>query len=332
MFVLKYLFLTLGGVTLFLLGLKSMSENMQQLSGNKMQKVIKTFTKNRVCGVFSGAVSTELMQSSIATNVIVTSFVSSGILSLSSGCAVIMGANIGTTITAQLVSLSGSSGFDMAAIGSLVSFIGFLISFSKDKKLECVGGVMAGFGMLFLGLNVISDSIVFFKDFNAFRNFFLVDNKLLLFLNGIIITALVQSSSAVTSVIIILATNGLLGFENSMFLILGSNIGSCVSVIIASLSKNQDGRSAAYFNLFFNLIGSLALIIPLSIYSSEISCVFMSFSSSIERAIANFHTLFNVFVTLIIMPVLTPIVKFITIIVGDNKVKQSKLEKGFKYV
>ena len=329
MYILRHLLLMLGGVTLFLLGLKYMSENMENLAGQKMQKVIKTFTKNSLFSVFTGASATAVLQSSVATNVIVTSFTSSKILSLKSACAVIMGANIGTTITAQLVALSGSNSFDITAIGSLILFLGFIISFSKNIKLKLIGGVMAGFGMLFLGLDIISDSVEYFKIFQEFRNIFLVENKLLLFLNGIIITAIIQSSSAVTSVMIILAGFEILTFESSMFLILGSNVGSCFAVIISSLSKNEDGRRAGVFNLVFNLLGSLIFIIPLSLYSAEISRMFISFSKTPERAIANFHTIFNVIVTMLILPILTPLIKLISLIISDRPLK---LQKTTQYV
>jgi phosphate:Na+ symporter len=188
---------------------------------------------------------------------------------------------------------------------------------------------MAGFGMLFLGLDIISDSVEFFKIFQEFRNIFLVKNKLVLFLNGIIITAIIQSSSAVTSVMIILAGFEILTFENSMFLILGSNVGSCFSVIIATLSKNEEARRAGIFNLIFNLLGSIIFLIPLSLYSQQISNFFISFSHSEERAIANFHTIFNVLVTILILPVLTPLVNLISLTIKD---KPLKLQKATQYV
>ncbi len=324
MYAVRYLLLMLGGITFFLLGLKFMSENMEKLAGEKMQKVLRTFTKNRCAGVMTGAVSTALLQSSIATNVIAVGFVSSGILSFYSASAVIMGTNIGTTITAQLVSLSGSDAFDITALGSLIAFVGFVLSFFKNEKLLNVGGVMAGFGMLFFGLDVVSDSVAFFKNFESFRKIFLVENELLLLLNGILITAIIQSSSAVTSVMIILASNGLLTFENSMFLILGANIGTCFSVIIAASNKPAEARRVAFFNIAFNIVGALVLFLPLSLFKSQVSEWFMSFSGSIEREIANFHTLFNILVTLLILPVLKPFTRLICAMIKDKPPKEAK--------
>ena len=324
MYAIRYVLLMLGGVTFFLLGLKFMSENMENLAGEKMQKVLKSFTKNKFSGVLTGAVSTALLQSSIATNVITVGFVSSGILTFYSASAIIMGTNIGTTITAQLVSLSVSDAFDITALGSLIAFIGFIFSFVKNQKLSLIGGVMAGFGMLFFWLDVVSDSISYFKNFDWFRQIFLVKSDILLLLNGLIITAIIQSSSAVTSVMIILASNGLLSFESSMFLILGANIGTCFSVIIASSGKPAEARRVAYFNIAFNILGSLILFLPLTLLKTQISQTFMSFSGSIEREIANFHTLFNLFVTIILLPVLKPFTNLISALVKDKPKNNNK--------
>ncbi|MBQ3235814.1 MAG: Na/Pi cotransporter family protein [Clostridia bacterium] len=324
MYALQYIFLTLGGITFFLLGLKFMSDNMEKLTGAKMERVLRTFTKNRCAGVLTGAVSTALIQSSIATNVILVGFVGSGILSFYSASAVVMGANIGTTITAQLVALSGSSAFDITAFGGVIAFIGFIFSFFKNEKVNLLGGVMAGFGMLFFGLNVISDSVAYFKNFESFRDIFTVKNHLLLLLNGIVITAIIQSSSAVTSVMIILASNGLLTFESSMFLILGSNVGTCLCVILSAMNKPVDARRSAFFNIFFNSIGVAILFLPLSLFSGEIATAFYKFSGGIERQIANFHTLFNLFVTIILLPVLKPVTKLVCLIVKDDKREKVK--------
>lgn len=325
MAIITQLLLSLGGVTLFLFGLKLISENMEKFAGNKVKTLLKTFTKNDCYGVLTGAVTTAVLQSSVATNVITVGFVSGGVLSFRSALSIVMGANIGTTVTAQLVALSGSS-FNVTAIGALVAFIGFIFTFLKSERLNDLGLVMLGFGLLFFGLETVSSCVSYFKNFLWFRNIFLVKNHFVLLLNGILITALVQSSSAVTSVIIVLATNGLIGFENAMFLVLGSNIGTCFSVVIASLTKSADAQKTAIFNLAFNLIGALILFLPLSLFSTKVAFTFGALFGGIERQIANFHTLFNTFVTLTLMPFLTPLSRFISFIVtknGKNKVFKS---------
>ena len=321
MYALQYVFLTLGGITFFLLGLKFMSENMEKLAGDKMKKVLSACTKNKYAGVLTGALATATIQSSIATNVLLVGFTSKGIMSFYSAAAVIMGANIGTTITAQLVSLSGSSAFDITALGSVIAFIGFILSFLKNEKWQFLGGAMAGFGMLFFGLNVVSDSVAYFKNFEAFRKIFTVKSHPLLLLNGLFITAIIQSSSAVTSVMIILAGNGLLSFESSMFLILGANIGTCLCVIFSAMNKPVEARRSAFFNIFFNALGSIMLFIPLSIFSKQIAGAFFKFSGGIERQIANFHTLFNLFTTIVLLPVLKPVTNFVSLIVKDKPQK-----------
>ncbi len=324
MLIFEHILLAIGGVALFLTGLKYMSDNMELLTGDKMKKLLNSCTKNKYYGVLTGAFSTAIVQSSVATNVIVCSFVSNGIITFLSASAVIMGTNIGTTITAQLVSLSGKESFNVTALGSLALFLGFIFLFIKRKNFKEIGGVMMGFGMLFIGLDIISSSINFFKNFEWFRRIFLVDNHLVLLLNGLIITSLVQSSSAVTSVMIILASNGLITFENSMFLIFGANIGTCFAVILAASNKSAPTRQTAFFNLAFNIFGSIIFFLPVSIFSEEVAYFFSLFSSTIERQIANFHTLFNLTVTLILLPILKPFTKLITLIIKDDKPKRNK--------
>lgn len=311
MYILENVFLSLGGVTLFLIGLKFISENMETLAGGKMKSALAACTKNRLLGVLTGTLSTAVLQSSIATNVILVGFVSGGMITFYQAAAVIMGANIGTTVTAQLVALSGSNAFDITAFGAAIAFIGFIVSLLKNEKAAAVGNVMAGFGMLFFGLDVISDGVTFFKNYEGFRKIFLVRNDLLLLLNGVFITALVQSSSAVTSVMIILASNGLLGFGESVFLILGANIGTCLSVIVASLGKSKEAQKTAFFNFAFNLTGALIMFLPLSAFKENVAFYFEAFSGGIERQIANFHTLFNVTVTLFLLPVIKPFTRCI---------------------
>jgi phosphate:Na+ symporter len=187
---------------------------------------------------------------------------------------------------------------------------------------------MLGFGMLFLGLDVISSTVTFFKTLESFRSIFLVKNDLILLLNGIIITGIVQSSSAVTSVMIILASNGLLSFESSMFLILGANIGTCLSVIVCAMGRPVEARRTAFFNLAFNLFGSLILLVPLSVFKSQITNVFLSFSGTIERQIANFHTVFNLFVAIILLPILKPFTNLISKLITNKE--YSKIKKSTK--
>ncbi len=327
MYILQKLMLLLGGITLFLFGLKFMSENMEKISGRQIKNMLYSCTKNRFSSVLTGVFSTAILQSSVATNIIIIGFVSSGILSFFSASAIVMGTNIGTTITAQLVSLSNGNFIDMTSVGAITCFLGFVLTFLKSKKLYHTGYIMAGFGMLFMGLHVVNDCVRFFKNFEFFNNLFLVDNEFVLFLNGLVITMIVQSSSAVTSIMIILAGNGLLTFEGSMFLILGTNIGTCSAVILASLNKSVEARRTACFNLAFNVFGSLITFLPILLFKTQIALSFESFSGGIERQIANFHTLFNVLTTIIILPILRPFTNFIEKIIPENKKEKEKGNK-----
>ena len=326
MYIFQQFLLALGGITLFLLGLKLMSDNMELLAGKKMKVLLYNCTKNKYLGVLTGAFTTAIIQSSIATNVILVGFVSNGVMTFYNASSVIMGANIGTTMTAQLVSLSGKEVFSITAIGSFVAFVGFILSLLKNAKYQAIGGVMLGFGTLFLGLDIVSNTVSFFKSIEGFRNIFLAKNDLVSLLNGILITAIIQSSSAVTSVIIILASNGLVSFESSMFLVLGANIGTCLSVLLATIGKPVEARRTAFFNLAFNVFGTLIFLLPLSIFKSQISTAFSVFSGSIERQIANFHTLFNLSVTIILLPILKPFTNLISKLIIDkngHKIKKS---------
>ncbi len=327
MYIVSYIFLTLGGITLFLLGLKMMSESVESFSGYSLKNLLTNFTKNKYVGVLTGAFSTAVLQSSVATNVILIGFVSNNVLSFYQASAVIMGTNIGTTVTAQIVSLSGGKSFDITAIAGLIAFIGFLLTFVSNKKVSGIGGVMVGFGTLFLGLKIVNEGVVFFKNFQEFCNFFLIDNEILLLFNGILITAIVQSSSAVTSIMILLASNSLLTLENSMFLVIGANIGTCFVVIFASLNKSIEAQRTAFFNLAFNVFGTLVLIIPLIIFKDKVALFFKSFSNGIEREIANFHTLFNIFVTLLILPILKPFTKIIENLIGKGETSKKDKNK-----
>ena len=322
-------FLTLlGSLSLFLFGMSVMGTALEKRAGGSLKAILAKLTNGKFSGLLTGLAVTAVIQSSSATTVMVVGFVNSGLLSLKQSIPVIMGANIGTTVTAQLVSLSGKQFFDITAFGAAICFIGFLISLLKNKKVKSVGGVMVGFGMLFFGLDIVNDGVLFFKNFEAFRKIFLVKNELLLFLNGILVTAIIQSSSAVTSIMILLAGNGLLSFENSMFLILGANVGTCLCVIAASINKPVEARRTAFFNFAFNLFGSVVLFLPLILFKTEVAAWFASFSHGTERMIANFHTLFNLVVTAVLLPALKPFTRLIAKIISDKNAAETARGKA----
>lgn len=304
--VVENLFLLLGGIALFLFGLNALSSNVGSLAGDKMSKIVRGCTKNRVGAVLVGCLSTAVLQSSIATNMIAITLVQKGILSFFRASAIILGTNVGTTVTAQLVSLSTSSDFEITAIGSLVAFLGFLLSVTDKRKLKYLGGAMFGFGTLFIGLKLMTDSVECFKAYDWFTNLFLVKNPLLLLINGFLVTCVFQSSSVVTSILIVLASLDLMHFSNAVFIILGVNVGTCLPVILSSARLSTESKQSAIFNLAFNLFGTL-IFFPLFLFFGDFfQTLFTQNVSSIGKSIANFHTAFNLVVCVIVLPMLKP--------------------------
>lgn len=310
MVVLKNVFLILGAVSVFLFGLKQMSEQATKLANKKIEYTLKKVCSNAVSSALAGVISTALIQSSIATNVIAISFVEGNIISFANASALLMGTNIGTTITAQLVSLSNVGQFDVTAIGCLIGFIGILLSFFNNEKLNSLGLFFLGFEFVFIGLQLMTTCVNYFKTYQWFTNIFLVKSPLLLFLNGLFLTAIIQSSSVTTSIMVILGSLGLISFYNSMFLIMGANVGACFCVIIASAKLSENAQKTALFNLIFNVFGSLLFFVPLLLFGERLSNTFIFSASNISRKIANFHTLFNFTVCLVIMPLLRYFVSF----------------------
>ena len=240
MAILENVFLLLGGIATFLMGLKSMSDNLGEVVGSKMTKAIRACTKNRVSALMVGGAVTAVLQSSIATNMIAITFVEKGILSFYTVCAVILGTNVGTTITAQLVSLSTISDFEISLVGCLIAFIGFLLTLFRGERTKKTGCAIFGFGLIFIGLRLMTESVECFKNYAFFTRLFLVKSPPILLLNGILITCIVQSSSVVTSVLILLASVGLIDFYSALFIVLGSNIGTCFPVIFSSLNLSME--------------------------------------------------------------------------------------------
>ena len=308
--LLKNVFLLCGAIALFLYALKLLAEGVSDLAGGRLKKIVQSATANRCSAVLAGTLCTAVAQSSVATNMIVVALVEKGIINFLSASAVVMGTNIGTTVTAQLVSLSSVSEFDATALGSLVAFVGFLFTVTKINRLKAVGKSMLGFGFVFIGIELLTSAVECFKGYAWFTGLFLVKNPFLLLLNGFVITAILQSSSVVTSVMIVLAGLGLLDFEKALFITLGANIGTCLPVIFASTSMGKESLQTAVFNLFFNVIGSV-IFFPLLIIFKDFICQAEIFSQSTGRAIANFHTFFNLSVCLILLPFLKPLCKLI---------------------
>ena len=319
----------------FLVGFKFLSDNMEKLAGNSLKKLFNKTSDKKLVGVGIGAVSTAVVQSSGVTTVMVVGFVNAGIMSLYQAATVIMGSNIGTTITAQLAALSS---FDIAPIFIALLFIGVMMEMlSKNDKVKSIGLAIAGLGLVFFGLEIMSDSMSTYKESEAVIGLLeSIQNPFLLLLFGIVFTAVLQSSSAVTTIIIAMATQGLIiggGGNAVLYIILGSNIGSCATALISSIGTSVNARRASIIHLLFNITGAVLFTIMLLIWSDGVvgsnfyEVTFMRWFSG-EGAegtqIAMFHTFFNVLCTAMFLPFTKVLVKLSQLIVPDKKQKTEK--------
>ena len=318
----------IGGLGLFLYGMTLMSDSLEKAAGAKLRGILELFTKNRYVGIIVGVVFTAIIQSSSAATVMVVSFVSAGLMTLYQAIGVIYGANIGTTVTSQLVSFNLSQYapvFIMAGVLMLMIF--------KNPTVKKAGEVVIGFGILFLGISTMSSSMGALKELPAIQNLFMsLDNRFFALLLGLVITAIVQSSSVTVSIVLLLAQQGLLPLKICFFIILGCNIGACMSAMLASLSGKKNAKRAALIHLLFNIIGSIIMAVILLIGSNWIEALIMHISGgNLGRCVANTHTIFKVFQVIILMPFMSWIVKLTYLIVPgeDNDVED---EYEMKYI
>lgn len=299
-------FLLFGGLGFFLYGMKLMSEGLEKAAGAKMRGILEFFTKNRFIGMVVGIVFTAIIQSSNATTVMVVSFVNSGLMNLMQASGVILGANIGTTVTGQLIA------FNLSDIAPLIVIVGVIMTmFSKKQSVKKIGEVVLGFGILFMGLRIMGESMQAVKESQAILNFLAsLKNPFAAILVGIAITSVLQSSSATVGIILLMVSQGLLDFKICPFMILGCNIGSCVSALAASLSGKKDAKRAALIHFFFNLIGSAIMFVILMVALNPITDGLLYISGgSLSRAVANVHTLMKVFEVAMLFPFMGWIVK-----------------------
>lgn len=318
------IFFMLGGIAVMMFGMKVMGSSLEQLAGNNMKKMLGKMTNNRFAGVGIGAAVTAIINSSTATTVMLVGFVNVGLMSLTQATSVIMGANIGTTITAQILSLSGSSEINVGAYAALLAAVGMALSMAvKSEKVKRIANIMLGVGLIFIGLKVMSVSVdgIIYEDGELipfFENIFKGNHfPLLLVLIGIVLTALVHSSAAITGILI--ALGPAITFSNAVFIILGSNIGTCITSIVSSIGTNTNAKRTAIIHLLFNTIGCVICIAPIWIWNAQIADFMATISGSMERQIANFHTLFNIGTTIILLPFTKGLVKIAEKIIPDKK-------------
>jgi len=317
------IFSLLGGLGLFLYGMKLMEEGLESVAGDKMRRGLEVLTKNRFLGVAVGAGVTAIIQSSSATTVMVVGFVNAGLMTLTQAISVNMGANIGTTVTAQILS------FKITQLAPIVLFIGvILLLFFKKRSIRRIGQFIAGLGILFVGLELMSDSMAPLREWQPFINMLSsFSNPVLGILAGALVTAIIQSSSATMGILIALAGQGLIGFESSIYVVLGLNIGTCITALLACIGSNKTAKRTAFANLSFNVIGVLIFSIILSVF--PVADWIASWTpGDTQRQMANWHTMFNVLTTLILVWNPKLLIKIASLIVRgeDKKVNAMRLE------
>lgn len=316
----------LSGIGVFIFGMKLLGDNLEALAGGKIKQMFGVIDKSAIVGVGIGAATTAVIQSSAAVTVMLIGFVNAGLVTLAQATSVVFGANIGTTITAQIVALGfgGIKNVQISVIFAACAGIGaFMLLFSKKDILKKVGSIVCGLGMIFVGLQVMGDSMEKFKDapiiVNALQS---VQHPLLLVLLGIIITGIIQSSSAITGLVITMSAAGIITFPQAMYVVIGSNIGTCVTSLICSIGTCTNAKRVAIVHLLFNVIGSTLFMI-IDIFA-KFGDLLMSWFDTPQMQIAMLHTMFNVATTIILLPFIKPLVKLVTLIVPDKKGEKIK--------
>ena len=318
----------LGGLALFLFGMNLMSDGLAKLSGSKMEKILEKLTSNKVKGVALGAGVTAVIQSSSATTVMVVGFVNSGIMKLSQAVGIIFGANIGTTMTAWILSLTGleSSNFWVkmlkpTSFSPILAVIGIaMLMFAKKDKIKDIGTILVSFAVLMFGMDMMSDAVSGLKENAAFTNIFTMfaDNPILGLLAGAALTAIIQSSSASVGILQALSSTGAITFGGAVPIILGQNIGTCVTALISSAGASKNAKRAAFVHLYFNIIGTILFMVLFYVLNAVIDFEFMA-GKATELNIAIMHTTFNVFATAVLLPFSKLLEKLAYLTIRDSK-------------
>ncbi len=342
----KLIFGLMGGLGLFLFGMKIMSEGLQKVAGSRMRKILGALTSNRIVGTMVGIAVTAIIQSSSATTVMVVGFVNAGLMSLVQSIGVILGANIGTTVTAQLIAFKITK-YALPAIGIGVGFK----LFAKNKKWSYIGEIMLGFGLLFFGLAVMKNAFDPLKTSEEFRQLFMVvgNNHLLGVVIGAVLTMIVQSSSATIGITLALASSGILSFEASVALILGENIGTTITANLAAIGTNLAARRTAFAHFLFNSLGVCYMLVFFPFFLQFISSITpgdadfviqtqdqaarmggaLGDKPFIARHIANTHTMFNILNTIIFLPLVGILAKLSTLTIRG---REEEMEFHLKFL
>lgn len=327
----------LGGLALFLYGMELLGEGLSKVTGGRFEKILEKLTDNPVKAVILGAGVTAIIQSSSATTVMVVGLVNSGMMVLNQAVGVIMGANVGTTITSWVLSLAGieSSNFFIkllkpTSFSPVIAIIGVvLMLFSKKEKKQSIGRIMIGFAILMYGMENMSDAVKPLADIPEFQNLFIMfENPILGMLVGVVLTSVVQSSSASVGILQALCTTGFVKFASAVPIIMGQNIGTCITALISSVGAGKNGRRAAIIHLYFNLIGTIIFMIAFYSLNYILKFSFMN-TATTPVGIAIVHSIFNVSATIILLPFSKLLVKLAEITIKDKgEDEESIQEKG----
>ncbi len=320
----------LSGIGIFLIACNMMSSNLEAMGGERLRKLFSKVSGSRMLGVGIGTVGTAAIQSSGATTVMVIGFVNAGIMTLAQAATVIYGANIGTTITGQIVALGvfGSNTVSTTVIFSAMAGVGaFLSTFSKKDTVKMLGGIIAGFGMLFVGLSMMSGSMESFARLDSVKQFLAaIDNAILLVFVGAALTAIIQSSSVMTSVAIVMVVTGLITLDQGIFLTMGSNIGSCVVAILAGMTSGKNAKRTALIHLIFNVSGVvvfllISFLLPMATGGRiTVGTIFeKAFPGAPQTQLAMFHTVFNLITVLLVLPLTDRLVALVTKLLPDKE-------------
>ena len=325
----------LAGVGVFIVGMNFMSDALEKSAGNGMKNLLGKISNNRFSGVGIGAGVTAIIQSSSATSVMVIGLVNAGVMTLMQATPIIMGANVGTTITGVLVALKNDY-FDMLMY--LLAFAGVMMGFFKSEKVKIAGSLCSGLGLIFVGLNVMSSEQAFGNALveEMFIGVFqAIDFPLLLIVVGVVFTALIQSSSAATGVVITMVGTGVLPLDMALFIVLGANIGTCVTALLASVGANANSKRVAFIHFTFNVIGTALFTAILWIFKEPLVNLLVSFfpgadPMSLQMRVSVFHVIFNVTTTALLLPFVKQLVKFSQVVIKEKK--QEKATVALTYV
>ena len=322
----------LGGMGLFIAAMNIMSSNLQKVAGAGMRRLLAKITDNRFLGVGIGAIVTMIIQSSSATTVMVIGFVNAEAMNLQQATAIIMGANIGTTITGILASLQS---LHLSMYFSFLTFIGVVLMFFKKDILKNIGGIICGLGMIFIGLDIMSDSCNDESIKSIFRSGLeKIDFPLALLLLGMVFTAILQSSSAITGLIIVMVQGNSMEMGSALFIIIGANIGTCVTALISTIGTSINAKRTGIIHLLFNCFGTVLFTILIWSLKSQVIKILSSITNKKAMQIAWFHLFFNVITTLILLPLIKVLVFIACKIIREKsgKFENKKPIKAFKYI